>query len=285
MASEIKIITDSTCDIPEELISRYDITVLPHTLIWGEQQYRDRVDITPEEFYRRIETSPALPKTSQITIQTYLDAFEKLQKKGVGEIIVITLSSALSGAYQSAVNAARMINLPVHVIDSKSVTMGFGWQVLTAARALADGHGVPAILEKVEAVQKKMQLFVCMDTMKYLSTGGRIGNARKFIVALLDIKPIVWINHMTGIVEPLTIGRTYRRAVETFYTRFFDRLNPSGRPIRIAITHGNCLEEAQRLAERIQAEFKPLEVLINTTGPVLGVNTGPGALALAGYIE
>ncbi|NPV78002.1 MAG: DegV family protein [Anaerolineae bacterium] len=285
MSNAIQIITDSTCDLPAELTSAYGITVLSHTLVWGEEQYRDRIDLQPEEFYRRLETDPRLPKTSQITIHDFLNAFERARSLGASEIIVITLSSALSGAYQSAVAAASQVNLPVHVVDSKSVTMGLGWQVLTAARALAEGNTVQSVIQAVETLRGKLQLFVCMDTLKYVSTGGRIGNAGKLIGALLDIKPLVWINHVTGVVEPLTIARTYRRAVETFYQKFFEKLDARGRALRIAITHGNALEEAQRLADRIRAEFSPIELLINTTGPVLGVNTGPRALALAGYLE
>lgn len=285
MSPKVEIITDSTCDIPPELVQKYGISVLPHILIWDEAQYRDRVDIQPEEFYRRLENSPRLPKTSQLTSCDFLNSFENARLKGVSEVVVFCLSSAMSGAYQSAVNAAREFSLPVHVVDTRAVTMGLGWQVLAAARVLAAGGSVQAMIEAAENVRRKVELFVSMDTIKYVSTGGRIGNARKFIGALLDIKPIVWIDHFTGIVEPLSLARTYKRAVETLYQKFFEKLNISGRALRVAVLHGNALEEAQRLAERIRVEYNPIELLVNTTGPVLGVNTGPGALALAGYVE
>ncbi|MCC6147380.1 MAG: DegV family protein [Anaerolineaceae bacterium] len=285
MPSEIELITDSTCDIPAELIDQYGVTVLSHTLIWGEEQYRDRVEIQPEEFYQRLGTDSRLPKTSQISVYDFLTAFEAARLRGVKEVLAITLSSALSGAYQSAVTAAEQCSLPVHIVDSKSVTMGLGWQVLAAARALTSGATVRSALEVVEAIRQKLQVFVCMDTLKYLSTGGRIGNAGKWIGTLLDIKPVVWINHVTGVVEPLTVARTSKRAVEVFYQKFFDKLEAGSKPLRIAVTHGGVPEEGQRLAERIREDHDPVEILINTTGPVLGVNTGPGALALAGYLE
>lgn len=285
MASEIKVVTDSTCDLPDELISRYGITVLPHTVIWGEEQFRDRVDLLPEAFYRRLITDPVLPKTSQITIQSFVDCFNALKQGGASQVVAVLLSSAMSGAYQSAVNAARLVDIPVHIFDGKSVTMGLGWQVLAAARALQQGQPVPAVLEMLGGLRQKILEFVCMDTLKYVATGGRIGNASKFISALLDIKPIVWINHATGVTEPLTIARTYKKAVETFYHKYFERLNPGSQPIRIAVTHGSAPEEAMRLAERIREEYNVLELVVNTTGPVLGINTGPRALALSGYID
>ncbi len=283
--NEVLLITDSTCDIPQPLVEEHHIRVLPNLLIWGDEQYRDRVDLSPEDFYRRLQTDPRLPTTAQITARVFTEAFEEFSVPGVKEILVITLSSAMSGAHQSALQAAEKFRLPVHVIDSRAVTMSLGWQVLAAARALERGLEVPAVIETVRRVRERLVLFVCMDTMKYLSTGGRVGNARKFIGTLLDIKPIVSINHHSGIVEPVAISRTYHKAVELFQRKFFASLDASAGRMRVALTHGGVPEEAMRLAERIRAEFDPLELLVNTTGPVLGVNTGPRALALSAYMD
>ena len=123
-----------------------------------------------------------------------------------------------------------------------------------------------------------------MDTMKYLKTGGRIGKAAKWAGTLLRVKPVVSINHSTGLVEPVGLARTHPALVDMLYRKFFDKIG-SVKNLRIAVLHGDAFEEAQALAERIQTEFKPLEFLINMTGPVLGLNTGPGALALCGYAD
>jgi DegV family protein with EDD domain len=120
--------------------------------------------------------------------------------------------------------------------------------------------------------------------LEFLQRGGRIGGAAKWVGTLLKVKPLVSINHQTGLVEPVTLSRTQKALIETMYNKFFEQLGGRNN-LRIAILHGNVLKTAEALAERIQAEFNPLELLVNITGPVLGINTGPGALALCGYVE
>lgn len=280
----IEIITDSTCDIPDHLIQEHNIMVIPHIIIWGEKQYRDRVDMQPEEFYRRLETDPVYPSSSQASVFDYLHAYEEAAARGARQMIVLTVSSAMSGAYQMALNAAKLIKIPVTVIDSKGPTMTLGWQVLAAARARAAGLELNQILEKVDAVRRSMVQFVCMDKLDYLHKGGRIGGAVKWVGSMLNVRPLVSINHESGLVKPESLARTHKSAVEMLYKRFFERIGP-GQGLRIAVLHGGVEEEARALARRIQEEFNPLELLINITGPVLGINTGPGALALCGYTD
>lgn len=282
--SEIEIITDSTCDIPQELIQQYQITVLPHVVIWGNHEYRDRVDLQPEEFYRRLTTEKDLPTSAQASVSDFADIYQSAQAHGAKEIIVLTVSSAMSGTFQSASNAAQMVDIPVHVVDSKGPTMTLGWQVLEAARMREVGASVQTILGKINEVRKSMVQYVMMDTLEFLRRGGRIGNATNLITSLLQIKPLVHINHETGLVETGEIARTYGHAVNMLYEKFFGKMDLS-KTLHVAVLHGNALEEAEKLAERIRAEVHPAELLINITGPVLGINTGPRALALCGYTE
>jgi len=123
-----------------------------------------------------------------------------------------------------------------------------------------------------------------MQTLDYLQTGGRIGDAAKWVGTLLKVKPVVTINHQTGRVEPAGLARTYNAMVKMLHKNFFEGIE-TGKKLHIAVLHGDALEEAQKLAERIKEEFDPVELIINITGPVLGINTGPGALALCGYTE
>jgi len=280
----IGIVTDSTCDIPDELLKRYGIIVVPSFILWGNDQYRDRVDLQPVDFYRRLEVDPQQPHSSMPGVQDFQAAFECAVQQGADAIIVLTVSSAMSGTYQQAKTAAEKAALPIEVVDSKGPTMTLGWQVLAAARAREAGADLQGILDQVESVRGKLAQFVGMDTLKYLQAGGRIGNAAKWAGAMLQIKPLVSINHKTGLVEPARIVRTHRALVEMLYDKFFEQIG-NKKHLRIAVLHGNIPEEAQRLAERIQAEYQPLEMLINITGPVLAINTGPGALALCGYAE
>jgi DegV family protein with EDD domain len=190
----------------------------------------------------------------------------------------------MSGAYQMAQAAAKLVRIPVTVIDSKGPTMSLGWQVLAAARAVAGGMDLNNILECVDQVRRNLVQLVAMDTLEYLQKGGRLGGAVKWVGGMLKVKPLVSINHQTGLVEPVSLARTHKALVEMMYSKFFERLK-GGKNLRVAVLHGYVEEEARALAERIQQEFQPIELLMNITGPVLGINTGPGALALCGYCE
>jgi DegV family protein with EDD domain len=280
----IGIITDSTCDIPENLLEQYGIIVVPQVVIWGEQQLRDRIDLQPSEFYRRLAVDPARPHSSLPSLRDFQEAYEKAAERGAKELIVLTVSHAMSGTYEMAQNAAKLINMPVTVVDSKGPTMSLGWQVLAAARARQAGADFKSILDRVDQVRKKLVQLVGMDTLGYLQRGGRIGNAAKWVGTLLRVKPLVSINHETGQVEPVMLSRTQKSLVETMYRKFFEQVG-GRKNLRVAVLHGNVSEKAEALAERIRAEYNPLELLVNITGPVLGINTGPGALALCGYVE
>ncbi|TLN21559.1 DegV family protein [bacterium] len=282
--NQIAILTDSTCDLPDALIDQYGILVIPHIVIWGDQQYRDRVDIQPAEFYQRLTHDPQRPTSSQAGIPDFVQAYEQAASRGAKEIIMLTVSSAMSGAFQMAKNAARLVKIPVRVVDSKGPTMTLGWQVLAAARACAAGLDLQGVLDAVENVRKSLVQFVAMDTLEYLQKGGRIGNAVKWVGGLLQVKPLVSINHQTGLVEPEGLARTHKNLVEMLYTKFFASLKGS-QNLHVAVLHGNVPAEAEALAARIADEYHPCELLINMTGPVLGINTGPGALALCGYAE
>ncbi len=280
----IGIITDSTCDIPENLLKQYGIIVVPQVVIWGDQQYRDRIDLQPGEFYRRLAADPVRPHSSLPSLGDFQEAYEMAISRGADELIVLTVSSAMSGTYEMAKTAAGLVNVPVSAVDSKGPTMSLGWQVLAAARARDTGADSNSILKQVEQVRNRLAQFVGMDTLEYLQRGGRIGGASKWVGMLLKVKPLVSINHHSGLVEPAGLARTHNALVDLLYRKFFEQLK-DGTNLRIAVLHGNVPEQAEALAERIRAEHPPLEILINMTGPVLGINTGPGALALCGYAE
>lgn len=280
----IAILTDSTCDIPQALVEQYKISIIPQYILWGGKSFRDRVDLQPADFYERLETDPQRPTSSQATLADFQSAYQAAFEQGADEIIMLTVSSAMSGTYEMAKKAALEMHAPVHVVDSKGPTMTLGWQVLQAARTRDAGASASEILEQVANVRSRLVQLVAMQSLEYLQHGGRIGDAVKWVGNVLGVKPLVSINHSSGRVEPVGLARTHKKLVEVLYEKFFTKLKGEG-GLHIAVLHGNAPEEAQLLAERISAEFSPLEMLINITGPVLGINTGPGALALCGYRE
>ena len=284
MKNSIALITDSTCDLPQELLDLYEITVVPLTIVWGEEQFLDGVDIQPQEFYQRLDTDSVIPTTSQPTPKDILKAYEQAKQNGAKEIMIITISSAMSGTHQSAKLAANMIDIPVHIVDSKSNSMSLGWQVLAAARARENGADANAMRAAVEQARKRMVYIISLDTLEYLHKGGRIGGASTFIGTLLHLKPQISVNHETGEVEGGRRSRTRKKALKDLYQDFFAQIDTS-KKMRIAVLHNAALPTAEKIAEKIQTEFAPEELLISVVSPILGVHTGPRAIALCGYTE
>ena len=280
----IGIVTDSTCDIPENLLEQYGIIVVPQFVTWADKQYRDRVDLQPGEFYQRLKTEIELLYTSMPGVADFKNAFDQAIEQGANELIVLTVSSAMSGTYEVARTAAAQLTIPGTGVDSNGPTMTLGWQTLAAARARDAGNNLAEIIKQIGQVRSKLVQYVGMVTMEFLQYGGRIGEAARWAGTLLKVKPLVAINHQSGVVQPVSLLRTTNSMIEMLYRKFFEHFK-NRENLRIAVLHGNDEQTAESLAERIRDEFHPIELLINTTGPVLGINTGPGALALCGYAE
>jgi DegV family protein with EDD domain len=278
----IALITDSACDLPPERIAAHDIQVVPLYLIWGDQELRDRVDIQPGEFYTRLETDPIHPKTSQPTPQDFVKAIEQAQAAGAEEAVIITISSGMSSTFNSAQQAVAMVDFPVQLVDSRANSMSQGWQVLAAAAVRDQGGDAQAMCAAAHQVRDHSATLLMVDTLEYMHRGGRINGAVWLIGSALNLKPQLYVDHQTGTIEPGARTRTRSKSVEAMYKTFFDWLDTT-KSLRVAVLHGNVLAEAQALAERIQREYNPVDLIISMTSPVMGVHTGPGALALCGY--
>ncbi len=282
--SQVAIITDSTNDLPADLREKYQIRVVPLTIVWGGDQFLDGIEITPEEFYERLGKIPHHPSTSQPTPQDFTRAYEEALAGGADEILVVTISGAMSGTIESARAAAETFRAPVRVLDSKSNSMSLGWQVLAAARAREAGGSLDEMVLAAEEVRGRLHYHIVLDTLEYLVKGGRISGAAKFIGNVLNIKPQIRVNHQSGTVEAGDVSRTRGRALETLYSSFFKKVDGT-KPLRIAVLHNAAYEEAKDLADRITAEYAPIELIIGIVSPVLGAHTGPRAVALCGYSE
>ncbi len=281
---KIAIITDSTNDLPQALREQYQISVVPLTIVWGEQQFRDGIDLSPQEFYEHLKENPNPPTTSQPTPGGFLEAYEAARLAGAAEIVVCTISSAMSGTIESARLAAENYALPVTLVDSKSNSMSLGWQVLALARARDRGEGVQGMVDAAAEVRGRLHYHIVLDTLDYLIRGGRIGGAARLIGNMLKIKPQIRVNHTTGSVEPGDISTTRKKALESLYTSFFKKVDVTN-PLRIAVLHNGVEEDAQELLEKVKAEFHPVELIKGIVSPVLGAHTGPRAIALCGYSE
>ena len=284
MPHDIALVTDSTCDIPAEWRKQYEISVVPVTIIFGSTSYRDGIDMTAEQFYERLPKEAKRPTTSQPTPEAFLHAYRQAQEQGAKEIVSIILSAAMSGTFESAKSAAAQMNIPVHMVNSQNNSMGLGWQVIAAARAREAGGGVSEMLAAAKQVRDKMVYFVSLDTIDYLASGGRIADAARFINSILRIKPLVFVKPESGTVGASFPARSRKLAVEGLFKEFFRHIDTT-KPMHITVLHNQALEEAQALADRVKSEYSPKELFISYASPVLGVHTGPLALALCGYAE
>jgi DegV family protein with EDD domain len=281
---KIALVTDSTNDIPVSLREQYQIYVVPLTIVWGEDQYLDGVDMQPEEFYARLSSNSIFPTTSQPAPKDFLNTYKKALADGAEEVVVITISSAMSGTIESARTAAKDFQIPVYVVDSKSNSMSLGWQVLAAARSRESGGTAQQMIEAADKVRKNLHYHIILETLDFLFHGGRIAGAARLIGGLLHLKPQIRVNHETGAVEAGDIARTRSQAIDKLYSSFFKLVDPT-HPLHIAVLHNAAINEAEALAERVRQEFHPKELIISIVSPVLGVHTGPKALALCGYSE
>lgn len=284
MKYKIALLTDSTCDIPQEFLERYDIQVIPLTIVWGEEQFKDGVDLTAEDFYQRLEEDPTIPTTSQPTPQQMVLAYDEARARGAEEVLIITISSAMSGTHESAKAAADMVDIPVTVLDSKSNSMSLGWQVLAAARARERSGSVQDMVAAADHARSTMVYIITLDTLEYLHKGGRIGGASHFIGNLLNLKPQIRVDHNSGEVVGGRRSRTRKKALEDLFEDFFDQVDQE-KGLKIAVLHNAALDEAQTLADKIKAEIVPEEIIISMVSPILGVHTGPRAVAICGYSE
>lgn len=284
MPHRIALVTDSTCDIPADWRAQYEISVVPLTVVFNGQQYLDGVDLSPEDFYTRLVNERVHPTTSQPAPKAFLETFQRLAADGAQEIIVVTISSQMSGTIESARRAAAEAPIPVHVVDGCNNSMGLGWQVIAAARAREQGGGLEEMLAAARHVRERMVYFVTLDTIEYLAKGGRISDAARFLNSVLQIKPLIYVKPETGTVGASIPARSRKAGIEGLFKEFFKKIAVQG-TMHITVLHNQALQEAEELAARVKAEYNPAELFISITSPVLGAHTGPRALALCGYAD
>ena len=271
----VKIVTDSTADIPEELATELEITIVSCNVHFGLEAYRDGLDLSKEEFYARLKTSPTLPTTSAPAAGLFEAIYRKLASE-TDQILSIHLASALSAIYNSACLGAEAVSgVEITLIDSGQVSMGLGCLVIAAARAAQGGQSWAQIVALVEDMMPRVRLFAALDTLEYLRKGGRVGKTVAVLGTLLSIKPMVEVRDSA--VLPLERVRTRRRSIQ----RLIELVAELGPLEELAVLHSNAPQEAQRLAEEISF-LHPLErILIAEAGVIIGTHVGPNGLGVA----
>jgi len=279
--SHIAVVTDSVANLPPQLVEQYGITVVPLLVVFGQDVFRDGVDLSPTEFYRKLRESDRLPTTTTPSIGEFLSAFERLSR-GAQAIVCIHLARQLSTTVETAEEAGRMFEgVEIHVVDSRSAAMGQGFVVLEAARTAAQGGDVAAVVARAEEIIPRVNVIAALDTLEYLYRGGRIGRAADLIGSALRFKPIISVEN--GVVEGLERPRTRDRAVRRILEVMADRVRE--RPVHAAVLQADVPEDAERLRRRIEDRFCCVELFITDLTPVMGTHTGPGVLGVAFWAE
>ena len=275
----VKIVTDSGADIPKPLAEELDIAVVPLTVHFGDEEFKDGVDLELSEFYRRLHAG-GQPRTTQPSPTDFEVVYRRLQADA-DAIVSVHLSSELSGTMQSASIAAAMdgIDVPVHVVDSRSASLGIGMLAVEAARMAKAGASAEDIVQHLEAIVARQKVLFLVDTLEYLQRNGRIGRAQAFVGGLLNIKPLLTIDD--GVVAPLERARGRAKA----RARLLELVTQGaqGQRVKVAVMHADALEEAESLASELRSRLDVEELVVGQLGATIGTHAGPGTLGVVFY--
>jgi DegV family protein with EDD domain len=271
----VKIVTDSLCDLTSDIAEGLGITIVPLTVFFGHESYLDRVTITTDEFYHRLVHGNIWPTTTQPPPKDFADVYDRLAEE-TDEILVITLSSKLSGTYQSAMSARDLAEKKprIEVIDSLAVAMGLGLVVISAAKKAQAGVKLDELVDYVRKALDRSHFIAYFDTLRYLAKGGRIGRAQGLLGSMLSIKPILTVKE--GEISPVTRLRSQAAGMDYLYNFVisFPKIE------YLAVEHTTLPDEADKLVERLSTSFPRENIYRSTVSPVLGVYGGPNAIAV-----
>ena len=277
VTKKVAIVTDSTAYIPQSFLDKYPIRVAPCIVIWGEDEYRDGVDILSDEFYDRLSTAKVMPTTTQPTPGACKEIYEELHSKGY-DIISISVSSKLSGTKNSMEIAKQMLpNVNIEIVDSLSVSMGTGWLVKVVGDAVLAGASLQEVARLATEMREKSEIILTVDTLEFLHRGGRIGGASFFIGTALKFKPIM--EFRDGQIEPLEKVRTRKKALARIVEIAKEKTR-SDSSYYLAVAHARTQSEADYMVEQISAEIDVRESLTTGLSPGVGTHTGPGTLGI-----
>ena len=273
----VKIVTDSTCDIPAELAEEYGITVVPVTVRFGTTSFLDGVELATDELYERLTSGGDLPTTSQPSIGEFLEVYERVGQDADG-IVSIHVSAKLSGTYNSAMQASDQAegDCPIDVVDTEQASMGIGLTVLAAAKAANEGASMDEVGVLVDSAVQRSSCMALLGTLEFLQKGGRIGKAQALVGTLLRIHPMIVLSE--GEVLPLARPRTRRKGLQELKKACMQL----GTLEALSIIHSTVPDEAENLAAELSGVLPDgVEPIVARFGPALGTYVGPKAIGLA----
>jgi DegV family protein with EDD domain len=278
MANKIAVVLDSTTTLPKDFLKGLEIRIAPAIIIWGQEEMRDGVDIQPDEFFRRLAAAKEMPSTSQATPIMFQEIYAELLAKGY-DLLVVTISSKLSGMYTSAVQAKEMFpDAKIEVVDSLTGTMTIGLSLTKVAEAIKAGASLQECRHILEHALANTGVLLTVDTLEYLHRGGRIGGATKFLGSALKLKPILEV--VNGSFEGLEKVRTRSKALDRLVDLTLERIGDR-RPIEIAALHADARQVAEDVIEKFKQRVETVRTVVTSVSPGVGVHLGPGTVGLA----
>lgn len=278
----IKIATDSTCDLPDELYREYGIVVVPINIQFGAETYRDGVGLDRASFFRKIDELGILPSTSQPSAGQFAECYAGLREAGATDIISLHVTAALSGTYQSAELAKGMVadQVRVHPFDSAGGSAGLGFMAVEAARMVQAGKSIPEILARMEDLRSRIGIVFTLKDLRFAHMSGRVGRLQSSLASLLSIKPIILLQD--GIIDVIEQVRARRKAIDRMLDIMTERIGTSA-PVNLAVVHAEAREEGQALLEEAKLRFECRETFLTNLTTALVVHFGPGTLGLVAY--
>ena len=270
----IRIVTDSTCDLPEEIVEEYGITVVPLYINFGDESYLDGVEISRAEFYERLPDCDPPPTTATPGPNTFTQAYENLAAEGATEILSIHISVSLSGTVNAARLAAEGAPIPVTVLDSGSLSMGVGFLAWTAAQAAAEGRSMDEIVALVEEQGQRTHVFAALDTLEFLRRSGRMNRVMAVLGSWLQMKPLLKMHAGEATAEKI-------RTTEHATVRLISLLSDLVPLEKVALVHTHALDRVEELCQKVQHILPEGELLSMDITPVFGTHLGPGAIGFA----
>ncbi|MGL5715346.1 MAG: DegV family protein [Paraclostridium sp.] len=276
--SNIKLVCDSLSDIPKDLINKYDIEVIPLTVIFDGKEYVDGIDLTKDEFYKMLRSSDSMPKTSQCTYIQFKEVFERYLNEGK-DVLYIGGSSTASGTFQSAVMAKNDLEGNIYAFDTQSVSIGSGCFVLSAAEQISIGKSIEEVINHLESIKENIKVLFTVDTLEYLQKGGRISLAKATIGNMLNIKPILTIED--GLVKQFSQVRGKKQVISKIISSIKEICGDNLSTKRIIIGYGDNDSDLVYFAKQIEEELNAQSVCIINIGSVICAHSGPGILGIA----
>ena len=273
----VKIVTDSLGDVPSEVAEELGISVIPITVLFGTEVYRDGIDLTTEQFYDKLMHSKILPTTAVPPLGAFVEVYDRLAEE-TDEILVITISHKLSATYEAALQAIELMmrKCRVEVVDSLTAIMGQGLMAIAAAKAANSGASLDEVADLTRNNMSRADLRMAFDTLEYLKRGGRIGRAQAFLGSMLKVNPILTVAE-DGEVHPVVRERSRAKAIDYLYNfaMSFSHIE------EMAVEHATTPDEAEMLVERLSSKFPKERIYRSKVSPVVGTHVGPHVLAVS----